>query len=513
MTAPLNRIDRLFRHNAETIPDTVHLVCPDGRMQTYGETFARAQRIAATLVNSGVRHGDRVLSFMTNSREMMELFIASSLAGAITVPVNTLTTARELIATAADCGPVAAFIQHQFLDRMTLEFLSRDLRLKVVTQGVAEGWQNYDALVERETPLARSVSDDPEDAGIIIYSSGTTGKPKGVLLRQRCMTEDAHATNLVLRYRWDDVWLTLTPSYSAFGFCYDFLIPAQLGARVVLMPKFDPVKAVDLIERHRVTTLAGVPTMFARIFELGNVKNRNVSSMRLIDVGGGPVSDRLKQDLRQIHHIEVAESYGLSEVTFVSSVQIPYGKHKVGSCGRPLPGFEVRVVDENDQEAPINTPGELCFRSTTFMIGYWNKPELTAQTLRGGWLHTGDIGLVDEDGEIHVVDRLKDMIVSNGNNVFPKEVENALCEHDVVQSAAVIGIPDEISGELIHAFVVLKPGEQVDESDLIAHCKELIGKHKLPRTIAFVTDLPFTASGKIQRFQLREMAKRQRAGA
>lgn len=507
MTAPLNRIDRLFRHNAATIPDTVHLVCPDGRMQSYVETYARAQRVAAALVDAGVHHGDRVLLFMGNSRELMESFIGCSLAGVIAVPVNTLTTARELIATAADCTPAAVFVQHQFLDRISPEFLTHDLRLKSVTQGAAAGWQDYETMLAQARPIVRAVRDDPEDAGIMIYSSGTTGRPKGILLRQRCIMENAHMTNLVMRYRMDDIFVTMLPLFSSFGFCWDFLIAAQVGARIVILPKFDPAVVAELVERHRITTLVGVPTMFARIFDPENLGKRDMSSLRLMDVGGGPVSDRLKHDFRQVHGIEIVESYGLTEISPVASVQIPFGAHEVGSCGPPLPGIEVKVLDENDQELPPNSPGELCFRCNTFMVGYWNKPELTAQALRGGWMHSGDIGVVDEHGEIHVQDRLKDMIISSGNNIYPKEVENALCEHDAVQSAAVIGIPDEIRGELVHAFVVLKSGAMVSENDLITHCGGLIGRHKLPRAVTFVGELPLTASGKIQRYQLREMAK------
>jgi long-chain acyl-CoA synthetase len=280
---------------------------------------------------------------------------------------------------------------------------------------------------------------------------------------------------------------------------------AQAGARTLILPKFDPRAAIEQIERHRVTVLAGVPTMFARLFDAENIRGRDFSSLRLMDVGGGPVSDRLKLDLKNVHKIEIVESYGLSEISPVASVQVPFEQHKVGACGQPLPGIEVRILGPDDEELPPNTPGEFCFRCSTFMIGYWNKPELSAQALRGGWLHSGDIGIVDEDGELYVRDRLKDIIISNGYNIYPKEVENALCEHQAVQSAAVIGVPDEIRGQLVHAFVVLKPGEQASAQPLIAHCAGIIGKHKLPRDISFVGELPLTASGKIQRFALREM--------
>ncbi|MFI5400728.1 MAG: class I adenylate-forming enzyme family protein [SAR324 cluster bacterium] len=513
MAAPLDRIDLLFRHNARTLRGATHLILPDGSEQSYGASYDRAGRIAAAMAAAGIARGSRVVLLMGNCREIVEMYIACSLAAVICVPVNILSTARELADTAADCTPAAAFIEHQFLDRITPQFLRQDLRLKVVTHGAAAGWQPYDALLQAHAPLARAVSADPEEPGVMIYSSGTTGRPKGILLRQRGVMENAHMTNLVLRYQAADVAMTMLPLFASFGFCWDFLMPAEAGARTLILPKFDPLAAIGNIERHRVTVLAGVPTMYARLFDAGNIKGRDFSSLRLMDVGGGPVSDRLKLDLKNVHKIEIVESYGLSEISPVASVQVPFDEHKVGACGQPLPGVEVKVAGPNDEELPPNTPGEFCFRCSTFMIGYWNKPELTAQALRGGWLHSGDIGVVDEDGELFVRDRLKDMIVSSGYNIYPKEVENALCEHAAVQSAAVIGVSDEIRGELVHAFVVLKPGAQASAQDLIAHCATLIGKHKLPRDVSFVAELPLTASGKIQRFALREMLARSAAAA
>lgn len=508
MVAPLNRIDLLFRHNAWTLRDDTHLMLTDGTAFSYGATYDRASRIANAIVAAGVPRGARVIVLMGNSREIVEIFVACSLAGVICVPVNMLTTARELIDTAADCTPSAVFIQHELLDRITPEFLRHDLRLKVVTEGAAAGWRRYDDVLQAHAPLPKAVSADPEDPAVMIYSSGTTGRPKGILLRQRGITENVHMTNLVLRYQASDLIMTMLPLFSTFGFLYDFMLPANAGARVLILPKFHPATAIENIERHRVTVLAGVPTMYARLFEADNIKGRDFSSLRLLDVGGGPVSDRLKLDLKKVHGIEVVESYGASEVWGVASVQVPFDDHKIGGCGKPLPGVEVKVVGPDDEELPPNTPGEMCVRCSTFMIGYWNKPELTAQTLRGGWLHTGDIGLMDEEGELYIRDRLKDMIVCNGNNIFPKEVENALCEHQAVQTAAVVGVPDQISGELVHAYVVLKHGAQATARDLIDHCATVIGKHKLPREITFVSSLPLNASGKIQRFVLREMLEK-----
>lgn len=509
MTTAFNRIDTLFAHNAHMLPKDVHLILPDDTQQTYGETYARAQRVAGELVKAGVRIGDRVMLLTGNSRELVEMYIACSLAGAICVPVNLLSTSYELLKTSADCTPVALMVQAALMERILPELLEQPLKLKIVSQGSARDWASYDNLARSGTALDQPVSEDPNDPCVMIYSSGTTGKPKGILLSQFGLIENARKTSSMLRYQQADIFMTMLPLFSSFGFSFDFLQAALACAKTVILPKFDPTVVARLIEKYRVTCLAGVPTMYARIFDRVNLGSSDVSSLRLIDVGGGPVSDRLKQKLKEEFDIEVVESYGLSEISPVASVQIPHVAHTVGSCGPALPGIEVRVVDTDDKDLPPGTVGELVFRCNTLMIGYWNQPELTAHTLRGGWLHSGDGGLVDESGEIHISDRIKDMIVSSGNNVYPKEVENAISELPAVQSVAVIGVLDEIRGENIHAFIVRRPGHQLTESEVIDHCIRLIARYKVPRAIIFLDELPLTASGKIKRFELRDIAGQQ----
>jgi long-chain acyl-CoA synthetase len=509
MTAALNRIDTLIAHNARTLPNDVHLILPDGVQQTWSDTYARTQRVAGALARAGVGKGDRVILLTGNSRELAEIYIACSLAGAICVPVNLLSTGHEFLKTSRDCTPAAVVVQHALLDRVLPEFLEQPLRLKIVTQGSMPGWVDYDDLACSGAPLSEPVSDDPNDPGVMIYSSGTTGKPKGILLSQFALIENARMTLSVLRYRQSDVFLTLLPLFSSFGFSWDFLQAALAGAKTVILPKFDPAVAARLIEKHRVTCLAGVPTMYARIFDRTNLAGIDLSSLRLIDVGGGPVSDRLKQELKEGFGIDVVESYGLSEISPVASVQIPRIEHRPGSCGPALPGVEVRVIDIGGKDVPPGTIGELIFRCNTLMVGYWGQPELTENTLRGGWLHSGDVGLVDESGEIQIRDRIKDMIVSSGNNVYPKEVENAISEHPAVQSVAVIGVPDEIRGENIHAFLVRRSSHQLTENEVIEHCTRLIARYKVPRAVIFLDELPLTASGKIKRFELREIARKQ----
>lgn len=507
MTAPIDRIDRLFAHNARTLPNRIHLVLPDSSTQTWLSTWQRAASIGAALVTSGIAPGDRVLVLAGNSRELEELFIGCSIANAICVPVNTLTTAHELLSTARDCTPSAVFVENNLFDRITPEFEACIQGLKVVIRASQAGWHNYEDVITANAPLNTAVASRGDAPGIMIYSSGTTGKPKGILLRQDAVVENARMTQSVARIQMNDLNLAMLPMFSSFGFCWDFLMPALAGATTVLLTKFDPEAALKAIEKHRITVLVGVPTMFSRIFDAPVLSRADISSLRLMDVGGGPVSDKLKHDLRYVHGIEIIESYGLTEISPVAAVQIPDDAHRAGSTGPALPGVEVKVIDGDGKVLSPGEPGELCFRATTLMAGYWNRPEQTAESLRDGWLHSGDIGVVDADGHIFIRDRLKDMIVANGYNVYPKEVENALAEHPAVQNAAVVGVPDEIRGEVIHAFAVLREGASTTEEALIAHCAALIGKHKLPRRVHFTDNLPLTASGKIQRFVLRDRAQ------
>jgi long-chain acyl-CoA synthetase len=506
VSRPARRIDELITVAAESRPDAIHLVLSDGSFARYADTAARAYGLAAALAGSGVRPGDRVACFMGNSRELYEFFAACGLLGAIGVPLNTLSTAREIERIVADCQPAGFIAELRFLDRVSPASLA-GLSCRLVVQGTADGWRPYDEAVGATQRMSIPAGDkEASQPAMMIYSSGTTGTPKGILLSHQGLVENARMTSSVLGYRDTDRFITLLPSFSSFGFSFDFAQAALVGAATVILPQFNAEYAVDLIDRCRVTCLAGVPTMFAKMFDPSILAGREVSSLRLIDVGGGPVAVRLKRDLRSIYGIETVESYGLTEISPVASVQIPGSSDEEGSCGPPLPGIEVAVVNAAGQPVPIGHAGELLFRCNTLMVGYWGQPALTAETLRGGWLHSGDIGKVDTAGNIHILDRLKDVIVVNGFNVYPKEVESVICELDAVQTAAVVGVPHEIRGEDICAFVVPKPSATLVETDVVSHCQKYVSKFKVPRLVVVINQLPLTANGKIQRFELRRRA-------
>lgn len=503
-------VDGLFAGAAAECGAAVHLRLADGTTATYAETDQRARRLAAVLIAAGIEPGDRMACYMGNTRALYEFFIACALVGAIAVPINTLSTAREVGILFADCRPRGIVAQSSCLAALPDTVLPGDMELRLLSRDDAAPagarWTDYEAALATAAPVSGPAASRPDQAALIIYSSGTTGDPKGIVLGHRQLLANARLTTEALAYRPGDRFLTLLPSFHLFGYSFDFLYSAMLRGTMVVLPAFDADAALDLIERHGVTVLAGVPIMFVTMFDPARRRGRDLSSLRLIDVGGGPVPTSLMRDLKDLG-IDTVESYGLTEITTVASVQIPGRPSPEGSCGPVLPGIEVRVRDGDGNPAAVGAPGELQFRSDTFMIGYWGQPALTEAAFVDGWLRTGDVGRIDGNGNIFILDRIKDMIVTNGYNVFPKEVENVLFAHPAVQAAAVIGVPHAVRGEDVEAFVVGVPGDGSDADDIIAHCRENLARFKVPRAVHFTDALPLTASGKIRRFALRDMVK------
>ena len=499
-----SRIDDVFATAAREVPEHTHLIFEDGSAATYAQTYSRAAALAGAFVGAGIAPGDRVAGFMRNSREVIEFFVACGIANVIGVALNAMSTRRELAAIFADCTPTGIVVESGFVDRVP-EFAGMCLRIATKTDTPPPGWVGYDALIDAATPAKPHAAASGEDAAMMIYSSGTTGAPKGILLSHSALVENARMTLSVIATTAQDRYMTVLPLFSSFGFSFDFVQVGLLRASVVVMQQFEENQAVGLIARHRVTFMAAVPTMLARMFDPGVIGDLDLSCVQLIDVGGGPVAPRLKSMLAGDFGIDVVESYGLTEISPVASVQAPGDASALGSCGAPLPGIEARVMGLDGALATAGEPGELQFRAKTLMRGYWNQPELSAATLKDGWLRSGDVGQIDAQGNIHILDRTKDMIVANGFNVYPKEVENVIAELDAVQSVAVVGVADDIQGERIHGFVVLKPGAQLSEQQVFERCVTGLSSYKRPKKVHFIDEMPLTGSGKIRRLELREM--------
>ena len=346
---------------------STHLVLPGGQEVTYAETFLRARQLARHLTDAGIGPGDRIVSLLGNGRELYEFYVACGLAGAVAVPVNVMGTAREVLALATDCSAAGV------VARVDLAGNAPDgLRVRVVVGGELDGWQPYESALGEPGPEDAPAA--PEDPAVIIYSSGTTGLPKGIVLSHFGLVRNAQLTSQALGYTTDDTLLSVLPSYSSFGFSWDFLQLALVGMRLVVLPSFSPDEALNLVERHGVTSIAGVPTVFVRMFSEERLEGRCLDSLRLLDVGGGPVPDLLKTRISARFGIDVVESYGLSEISPVATVERVGHPTPPGSCGPPLPGIEIRVVDGDDRDVATGETGELLFRSETVMLGYLDNP-------------------------------------------------------------------------------------------------------------------------------------------
>jgi long-chain acyl-CoA synthetase len=463
----------------------------EGRWYRSGELSERAQRVAAGLIELGVAPGDCVVVFAANCPEVPLLYNAIWRAGAVVTPAIFLLPPPELHHILADSDARLVVASPEFVDAAC----------SVAEVPVVSTDELPDAdpqpIVER----------DDEDLAALMYTGGTTGRAKGVMLSHanlwevgKSAQESGHVPGLVRTL----VPLPLSHSYGLLVTVAGMHAPEPGAA--VLMRWFDPGSFLDLVQEHGVQISAVVPSML-QLLLAQPLEDYDLSSLRYLACGAAPLPREAVADLeRRLPHVHLREGYGLTETSGLVSTNPP-GRIRIGSVGLPAPGVDVCIVDDEDRELPVGEVGEICCRSPFLMQGYWRAPGLTADAMRGGWFHTGDLGRLDEDGYLYVVDRKKDLIIRGGFNVFPSDVEDALLEHPAVAFAAVVGRPDERHGEEVVAFVSLRNGSEVSADDLVAFAKERIGGYKYPREVRIVPDVPLTPVGKVDRKALRELVR------
>jgi long-chain acyl-CoA synthetase len=453
----------------------------EGEWLRSAELHDRAMRFAGGLRTLGVEPGDRVVVLMANCPEVGIAYNAIWRAGAVVTPAIFLLPPAELGHIVSDSGAKLLLATPELAD-------NAPDGVRVVTTN------EFPGLEGESSPVVPRVASDP---AALLYTGGTTGRAKGVLLSHENLWragksgyESGHVPGIVRG-------LNALPLSHAYG-----LLVAVVGLHAVerhptvLMRWFDPARWLELAQEHRTQIAAVVPSMLQLLLALP-VEDYDLSELRYVVSGGAPLPPETAEELlRRIPHVEIREGYGLTETAALVSSSPP-GHARLGSVGKPVPGVEVRIEGDGDV-------GEICVRSRSVMLAYWQAPELTAEAIKDGWLNTGDLGYLDNDGYLYVVDRKKDLIIRGGFNVFPRDVEEALVEHSAVAAAGVVGRRDDVHGEEVVAFVELRPGHDVAAGDLVAFAKERIGGYKYPREVHVLPSLPLTPVGKIDRKALRE---------
>src|SRR5215831_1142548 len=471
-------------------PDKTALALKGNRL-SFRQLHERVGRIATALNNEGFKAGDRLALLLPNETEYIELIYACAWLGLIVVPLNTRLSEKEIDHVLVDATP-RGLIRHSSLAAPTVK-----LPLERIIDKETFEFKD-DALVK---PVY-----DPDAVFTLIYTSGTTGLPKGVALTHANIMANMDHVNYWMRYREAGVYLHAAPMFHIADFPFMFASPA-FGTCQAAIPKFSPQAFCEIVERERVTHTVVVPTMLNVLTQFEDLKEYDLTSLEYLGYGGSPIAPELIHRVRETFpKVQLIQVYGLSETGFLTGLQDhEHTESRLTSSGRTCPGVELRVVDDSGKEVEVGRPGEMVVRGPNVMHGYWNNPKETEIAFRNGMFRTGDIGYQDADGYFYILDRLKDMIVTGGENVYSGEVEAVIYQHPAVLEAAVFGIPDAKWGELVMACVVLKPGKVLTADELIAHCRRSLANYKIPRRIEFSeTELPKSASGKILKSALRE---------
>ena len=477
----------------------------EGSWHRSGELFERSRRLASGLTELGVTPGDRVVVSMANCPEVSIVYQAAWRAGAVVTPATFLLSAADLRHVISDAEASAVITTPEFVDKVREAVSGLDgVRFLASTGDASEGVLALSSLEQAE-PLP-SVARKPEDLAALLYTGGTTGRAKGVMLSHANLLFTGHAGHQRTYIEGLNRMLVTLPLSHTYGLGVTVArMYAPEPPVTVLVRWFDAPGFLELIERHRIQMSGVVPSMIQRL--LGEpLERHDLSSLRYVTCGGAPLPRATAEDFeRRIPSVSIRQGYGLTETAALVSSNPP-GLEKPGSVGLPIEGCTVVILDDEGCELLPGEPGEICCRSPAVMRGYWRSPEDTAQALRDGWLHTGDVGYLDEEGYLFIVDRKKELIIRGGFNVYPQDVEDALIEHPAVTTAGVVGRPDERQGEEIIAFVTLAKDGAISVEELAAWARERIGGYKYPREIQIIPSLPLTPVGKLDRNALRSLA-------
>ncbi|MFE0703160.1 long-chain fatty acid--CoA ligase [Streptomyces sp. NPDC058872] len=460
------------------------------RVITYAELDEGSARAAALLRSQGVRPGDRVALMLPNVPEFVFLYYGILRAGAVVVPMNPLLKTRETEYHLADSGAARLFEWHQAPGEGAQGAAAAGVPHTTVEPA------GFAAMLAACEPLPGVADTGGEDTAVLLYTSGTTGRPKGAVLTHAGLRHNTEVNSVeIQRMTPDDVVVGCLPLFHIFGQICTMSAAVRSGASLVMIPRFEPGAVLDAIARERATVFEGVPTMYAALLQ--HPSDADLSTLRMCISGGASLPVEILHGFERRFGCPVLEGFGMSETSPVVTFNHPDKPRKAGSIGTPIRDVAVRLLDEEGRDVTPGEIGELAVRGPNVMKGYWNRPEETAATIPDGWLRTGDLARADEDGYLYVVDRKKDMIIRGGYNVYPREIEEVLHEHPAVALAAVVGVPHPELGEQVAAVVVLRPAAQASGDELREYVKERVAAYKYPRHVLLVDELPLGPSGKI----------------
>ncbi len=508
----------LLEDSAREVPKRAAVIFEDTEL-SYAELNATSNQVANALVQLGIRRGDTVAISCQNIPYFPIVYYGILKAGAVVVPLNVLLKPREIAYHLQDAGVKAYFCQEgtpelpigemgftafQEVDNCKHFFLMTNDHSAT---SPFKGTQSLGELLHHQPDTFETVITNPDDTAIILYTSGTTGQPKGAELSHSNMLMNARLSDNMYPKADHDVHLITLPLFHSFGQTVQMNAGIYNRATIVLLPRFNPDAALCLMDQKNITIFAGVPTMYWAILNYPGADKYDLqkiaSTLRLCISGGAPMPAEVMRTFEEKFKVRILEGYGLSETSPIATFNRLDRPSKPGSVGLPMWGVWVRIVDRNERDVGTDEQGEILIRGHNVMKGYYKRPKANAEAMRNGWFHTGDIGRRDGDGYLYITDRVKDMIIRGGFNVYPREIEEVLMTHPAVSLAAVIGVPDERHGEEVKAYVILKEGAKISEAELVTWSKENMADYKYPRFIEFREALPTTATGKILKNELR----------
>lgn len=507
-------LGQILQDTTAKIPQNEAIIFYHKRM-TYQELSGLVHVFTSAIQAAGVQKGDRVAIMLPNCPQYVISYFGALNAGAIITQINPLLVERELQYILSDSGAETIIALDALYPRIKAIQPNTNVKniIMVSMQPTDADFapdKTFEQFLQTATGTVTPVQIDPEnDIAVLQYTGGTTGRSKGAMLTHRNLV-----ANIIQSYEFfkSDITfgkersLTVIPLFHVFGMTSGMNLSIHCGSANTLLPRFDVEELLQTISREQTTMFPGVPTMYVALTNHPKASEYSLSSIRVCNSGSAPMPVELMKEFERKTGAMVLEGFGLSEASPVTHCNPIFAERKPGSIGIGIPGTEYKVVDlaTGTEEVPYGELGELIVKGPQVMKGYWNMPEETAITLRDGWLFTGDIAKMDEDGYVYIVDRKKDLIIASGYNIYPRDIEEVLYEHPAVQEAVVVGVPDQYRGETVKAFVVLKQGKVATEEEIISFCKEHLATYKIPKLLEFREELPKTNVGKILRRVLRE---------